>query len=112
MTNVNPEKLKESKDKDNEAAKQMSAEGERMETDAAMEVEGELIETMTVERGAESSFHTRLEAVSQELSPSLDVEHVRQELEQQLASWSQVIFNRQLILYAFTKIHTVKWSKV
>lgn len=91
MTNVNPEKLKDSADKAEEGAKQVTADGERMEADAGMEVEGELVETMTVTRGGESTFHTRLEALSQELAPSLDVQQVRKQLEQQLASWSQVI---------------------
>lgn len=90
ITNVNPEKLKESSENNKDGAKQPSADGERMETEAKMDVDGDVVETMTVERGSESWFHTRLDNLSGELSVQADVESVRKELEEQLATWSQV----------------------
>lgn len=91
ITSVNPEKLKESSENNKEGAKQPSADGERMETEAKMDVDGDVVETMTVERGSESWFHTRLDNLSGEVSAQADVESVRKELEEQLATWSQVI---------------------
>lgn len=90
ITSVNPEKLKESSENNKDGAKQPSADGERMETEAKMDVDGDVVETMTVERGSESWFHTRLDNLSGELSVQADVESVRKELEEQLATWSQV----------------------
>lgn len=91
ITSVNPDKLKESSENNKEGAKQPSADGERMETEAKMDVDGDVVETMTVERGSESWFHTRLDNLSGEVSAQTDVESVRKELEEQLATWSQVI---------------------
>lgn len=97
ITSVNPEKLKESSENNKEGAKQPSADGERMETEAKMDVDGDVVETMTVERGSESWFHTRLDNLSGEFSAQADVESVRKELEEQLATWSQVIIKNQAI---------------
>ena len=47
-------------------------------------VDGEKIDTQTVERGEESSFHTQMDKLSLEMG-DVDIEKLRRELEEELA---------------------------
>ncbi|KAF6211344.1 hypothetical protein GE061_011856, partial [Apolygus lucorum] len=70
-------------------------EGDVME-DATIEVEieGEVVPTMSVPRGPESTYHTRMDELTSDddqflLLSEKDVFRLRQELQEQLATWSQ-----------------------
>lgn len=91
MTSVNPEKLKEaSEEKHQDGVNKSAADGDRIETDTTMQVDGELVDTSTVERGAESTFHTQLDDEVEVLTQVIDIEEERRQLEHQLSTWSQV----------------------
>ncbi|XP_054265359.1 midasin-like isoform X1 [Macrosteles quadrilineatus] len=89
VTSVNPEKLREANDQKQDGVQQPAADGERVEGEAKMEVEGEVVETETVQRGAESWYHTNMSEETDLGIAEVDVDGIRRELEQQLASWSQ-----------------------
>lgn len=56
---------------------------------------GEFVDTMTVERGSESTFHTQEERADEDEMQLLSLEYIeslKNKVQDQLSSWSQVCF--------------------
>ncbi|KAK4879011.1 hypothetical protein RN001_007157 [Aquatica leii] len=67
-------------------------EGNALEDLNNMEVEGDIIETTTVPRGTDTTYHTRYDAIDhKEFShlPLSQINEIRNEVHQQLSSWSE-----------------------
>ncbi|XP_013187576.2 midasin [Amyelois transitella] len=62
---LKPEKMKDSAEKDKEKAGNKKEGGEEPTGETGIEVEGEKVETMTVSRGKDTTYHTRLEETQQ-----------------------------------------------
>ena len=82
------EKLAAEKVKKSSSKEKQHGEEEKTEMDGGDEdmivVDGEKIDTQTVERGVESSFHTQMDKLSLEMA-DVDIEKLRRELEEELA---------------------------
>ncbi|RZF39131.1 hypothetical protein LSTR_LSTR005759 [Laodelphax striatellus] len=79
----------EDRRKDNKK-KEERKKGEGMDVDmeSKMEITGEVVETETVARGAESTFHTKLDELK-ELSAGVGLSEMRSNLEDRMGSWLQ-----------------------
>ncbi|CAB0020029.1 unnamed protein product, partial [Nesidiocoris tenuis] len=75
-------------------AKEKSSDTQVVDAATKMEVEGEMVATSSVARGPESTYHTQMNQLPSdydeyELLSEKDIFRLRQELQDQLASWSQ-----------------------
>ena len=92
-----PRDSKHSTDKEEKISGEKVDEGGDVEMGMEVEVEGEKVETLGAERGRETTFHTVLSdietaASNKDMLSMEDHEALRTQLENQLASWSQVGF--------------------
>ncbi|XP_011696637.1 PREDICTED: midasin-like [Wasmannia auropunctata] len=63
---------------------------EDSQTEATVELEGETAETMKVQRGNESTFHTMERSMEEDMLGSAHVERKRFEVERMLSEWTQM----------------------
>ena len=59
----------------------------------SLQIEGEYVETMTVERGLESTFHTQVEKADEDQLQLLSLEYIeslKNRVQGHLSTWSQV----------------------
>lgn len=67
--------------------------GDVLEEINEMEVEGDVIETMTVQRGTETTFHTHYDVLNDMTVKRMTVQEindVRNDVERQLSTWIDV----------------------
>lgn len=83
----------ESKSQKKAEGKQQQQQGDIVEEIKDVEVEGETVDTVTVPRGNESSYHTQYEFLNEnqvERLSTLQIQDLRTELETQLGMWNEV----------------------
>uniref|UniRef100_A0AAR5QJL7 VWFA domain-containing protein n=1 Tax=Dendroctonus ponderosae TaxID=77166 RepID=A0AAR5QJL7_DENPD len=92
--------LKENKTKSegNTKQKRQHPEGEAVEEIADVEIEGEIVKTLTVSRGLESSYHTQYHLLQEKTFEKLsqeEINEVRAQVEQELSTWKSAPTNME-----------------
>lgn len=67
-----------------------------------IEIEGEIVETISVARGTDSSYHTQYDILSKVDAVRLsmtEIQELRLELENQLGQWNEVILFLYLVYF-------------